>query len=162
MWNEAEKNPITGEFHEKFDNLKIIPVGSNFFIVIYFYKQIVAIYEYYMVVAPPRDPVASTNMTSSLQDTWTRLNTHVLLHMTWSHTAVSCLLVNMAPLKSPSQLDPVLNIQTEFQFGIIDLIQFFSKLDSSLITLFSSNSNPNWILVWMSKLDFVSEKFGFS
>ena len=38
MWNEAEKNPIAGEFHEKFDNLKMIPVGSNFFIVIYFYK----------------------------------------------------------------------------------------------------------------------------
>ena len=64
MWNEAEKNPIAGEFHEKFDNLKMIPVWSNFFIKIYFYKWIC---EYYMVVAPPRDPVASTHMTSSLK-----------------------------------------------------------------------------------------------
>ena len=38
MWNEAEKNPIAGEFHEKFDNLKMIPVWSDFFIKIYFYK----------------------------------------------------------------------------------------------------------------------------
>ena len=128
MWNEAGKNPITGGFREKFDNLKMILVEKKIFITIYFYKQIVAIYDYYMVVAPPRDPIASKNMTSSLQFL-TRL---YVLFMTWSHTAMSCVLVIMAPFKYPSQLDPVSDIQTEFQFGIIDLVEFLSKLDSSL------------------------------
>ena len=38
MWNEAGKNPITGGFREKFDNLKMILVERIFFIVIYFYR----------------------------------------------------------------------------------------------------------------------------
>ena len=30
MWNEAGKNPITGGFREKFDNLKMILVEKKF------------------------------------------------------------------------------------------------------------------------------------